>query len=142
MSLRFLLDTNILSEPVRPSPDSGVMEKVERFSVELSTAAPVWNELLYGCYRLPPSARRRTLETYLMDVLEPTLPVLPYDHRAARWHAAERARLGKEGKTPAFVDGQVAAIARVRDLVLVTRNVSDYAHFEGLVVENWAQKKR
>ncbi len=113
------------------------MKRIERFTAELSTAAPVWNELLYGCYRLPHSSRRLTLERYLLEVLEPSLPLLPYDQRAASWHATERARLEKAGKTPAFVDGQIAAIAVVRDLVLVTRNVSDYAHFEGLRVDNW-----
>ncbi len=57
--------------------------------------------------------------------------------KAARWHAAERARLEKVGKTPAFVDGQIAATAKVNGLTLVTRNVANYSLFEGLAVENW-----
>ncbi|MBI9084711.1 MAG: hypothetical protein JEZ11_14035 [Desulfobacterales bacterium] len=40
-------------------------------------------------------------------------------------------------KTPSFVDGQIAAIAFVNGLVVVTRNVSDFECFEGLQVENW-----
>lgn len=65
------------------------------------------------------------------------MPILPYDERAAHWHAVERARLVAAGRTPPFVDGQIAAIAVVNDLVLVTANVADYEPFAGLTVENW-----
>ena len=75
---------------------------------EVCTAAPVWNELLYGYRRLPTSKRREELRSYLRDRLEPSLAVLPYDAPAADWHAGERARLGRAGRTPAFVDGQIA----------------------------------
>jgi tRNA(fMet)-specific endonuclease VapC len=138
MSLCYLLDTNVLSEPARPSPHIGVMTHLERAHGEVATAAPVWNELLYGCFRLPASKRRQTLERFLYEVLAPAVPVLPYDERAAEWHAVERARLGTVGKTPAFVDGQIAAVARVRGLVLVTRNVADYTDFDGIAIEDWA----
>ncbi len=60
--------------------------------------------------------------------------VFNYDLAAARWHAEERARLTKIGKTPAFADGQIASIAHRNGLILVTNNVSD---FEGLMIENW-----
>jgi len=63
--------------------------------------------------------------------------VLPYDERAANWHAAERARLAGIGLTPPFVDGQIAAIARANDLTLVTANQADYAGFQGLEVVAW-----
>ncbi len=63
--------------------------------------------------------------------------ILPYDERAALWHAKERARLVSEGYMPSFVDGQIASIANVNDLILVTRNVSDFELFSGLEIENW-----
>jgi tRNA(fMet)-specific endonuclease VapC len=63
--------------------------------------------------------------------------ILPYDERAAEWHAKERARLSSLGQTPAFVDGQIAGIAKVNGLVLVTRNTIDFKKFSGLKVENW-----
>ncbi len=114
------------------------MERLEEHRGEVCSAAPVWNELLYGCRRLPPSKRRRELQGYL-DRLERSLTILPYDAAAADWHAEERARLGRLGKTPPFVDGQIAAVARVHDLVLVTGNVVHYQDFAGLVIENWHQ---
>ncbi len=66
-----------------------------------------------------------------------SLTVLGYDDAAAAWHASERARLTGSGKTPSFVDGQIAAIARVNALVLVTANVRHYESFEGLTIEDW-----
>ncbi|MEB3337362.1 MAG: hypothetical protein VKJ46_07875, partial [Leptolyngbyaceae bacterium] len=56
---------------------------------------------------------------------------------AATWHALERARLIVNGRTPAFQDGQIAAIASVNNLILVTNNVSDYTNFQNLKIENW-----
>jgi len=65
------------------------------------------------------------------------LVILPYDERAARWHAEERARLAAQGQVPPYVDSQIAAIAKVNGLVLVTRNTSDFEMFSDLKVQNW-----
>lgn len=65
------------------------------------------------------------------------MPVLPYDLAAATWLASERARLVTQGQTPAYADGQIAAIAFVNNLILVTNNVSDFANFQNLQLENW-----
>ena len=78
----------------------------------------VWHELWYGCYRLPPSAKRTLIEAYLKDVIARTIPILPYDQRAALWHAKERARLTLIGRMPPFADGQIAAVAATNGLGL------------------------
>ena len=97
-----------------------------------------WHEILYGA-GIANSARKRDLiEKYLREVVGPTIPVLAYDAHAAEAHAAERARLSRLGRTPPFEDGQIAAIARVNGLVLVTRNVSDFKEFEELDVKDWS----
>ena len=137
MSLTYLLDTNIISEPLRPVPDQQVLERLKRHEEEMAIASVVWHELLFGSYRLPPSAKRSAIEQYLSEVVAPTIPILPYDDQAAQWHAAERARLVAVGQTPPFADGQIAAIARINHLILVTANVTDFSVFEGLQVENW-----
>lgn len=137
VSLRYLLDTNVISESLRPVPDQQVLERLQRHQAEIALAVVVWHELLFGCYRLPPSAKRTAIETYLFQVIAPSFPILPYDEHAAAWHAQERARLVSSGLTPPFADGQIAAIAYAHDLVLVTANHADYAAFQGLTVEDW-----
>lgn len=137
MNLRYLLDTNVVSEPLRPQPNQGVLDQLRQHQGHLAIAAIVWHELLFGSARLPTSARRTMIERYLQQVIAPTLPILAYDERAAGWHAAERARLARLGQTPAFADGQIAAVAHANELVLVTANTSGYAGFEGLAVEDW-----
>lgn len=137
MSLKFLLDTNILSEKLRAVPNPGIVKKIAFHDGEIATAAPVWHELFYGCRVLPPSKKRRAIEKYLLEVVAPTVPILPYDASAAEWHASERARLTRLGRTPPFVDGQIAAVARLNGLEVVTTNVEDYLDFEGITVRDW-----
>ncbi len=135
---RYLLDTNVLSELVKPAGlrDEGVSSRLASLLDVVVTCAPVWHELEFGRQRLPAGRRRRAIDAAIAH-LEPALVVLPYDARAARWHAGERARLTRAGRTPPFVDGQIAAIATTNDLVLVSRNARDFAPFEGLRVESW-----
>jgi len=135
---RFLLDTNILSEPNRREPNQSVLDKLEKYQNEIATATIVWHELLFGCQRLPTSRKREKLEQYLYQTVA-QLPILPYTQEAAEWHAAERARLSLLGKTPPFADGQIAAIAKVNNLIIVTANVSDYEIFSDVVIENWCE---
>jgi tRNA(fMet)-specific endonuclease VapC len=137
VSLRYLLDTNILSEPLRLRPNPHVMARLRRHDKELTTATTVLHELLFGCYRLPASKKRETIEQYLNHIIQSNITFLPYDANAATWHASERARLIALGQTPPFSDGQIAAIAKTNSLILVTRNISDYQNFTDLQVENW-----
>jgi tRNA(fMet)-specific endonuclease VapC len=137
VSLRFLLDTNVLSEPLKLLPNLAVVERMDRYQSEVAIASVTWHEIWFGCYRLPASRRRQRIEQYLTDVVEPDVPILPYDSESALWFAKERARLVSVGKTPSFADGQIAAIAHTQNLILVTNNVSDYADFQNLQIENW-----
>ena len=136
--MQYLLDTNVVSEPLRPEPSEGIVRKLRVHGEESAIPTPVWHELRFGCARLPPSRRRDTLERYLEDVVLASFPVLDYGREAADWHARQRARLVAAGQTPPFVDGQIAAIAHVNSLILVTSNVRDFEEFEGLRLERWA----
>jgi tRNA(fMet)-specific endonuclease VapC len=137
MAVNYLLDTNVLSEAVKTDPDRNVMAMLKRHQDEIATAAPVWHELIFGCLRLPTSPKREMIKAYLEDVLLPSMDILPYNERAAEWHAEQRAKLSMQGKMPSFVDGQIAAIAWVNRMILVTRNTSDFESFENLKVLNW-----
>ncbi len=140
MSLKFLLDTNILSEPARPIPNENVLHKLEIHKSEVAVSSVVIHEIIHGYLRLPESKRREYLKNYIYESVL-NLPVFDYDLKAAQWHAQERARLSQIGKTPAFVDGQIASIAFCNNLVLVTNNVSDFEFFNDLSIENWFVSK-
>ncbi len=139
MRLRYLLDTSIVSSPVSKMPDSSILKRLNEHGPECAIAAPVWHELTYGCRRLPKGKRRTAIEAYLREVVRPSFSNLRYDEAAATWHGEERARLEALGKPAPFVDGQIAAVAHVHGLVLVTTNESHFGGFKGLQIENWSK---
>ena len=141
MTLRYLLDTGVVSSPVSKAPDADIVRRLDEQGHECAVAAPVWHELTYGCRRLARGRRRAALETYLRDVVRASFPILPYDEAAAAWHGHERARLEALGRPAPFVDGQIAAVARVNDLVLVTLNTRYFARFKEIDVENWSTRR-
>jgi len=82
-----LLDTNVISESLKTTPNKPVLKKIQKYQAEIVTAAPVWHELQYGCRRLPTPRKRKLIESFLNDVLRPNIAILPCDDRAADWHA-------------------------------------------------------
>ena len=134
--MKFLLDTNIVSEMTKPNPDPGVETRFVSHRGASVISVITWHELRFGVARLPASRRNALLEEFIETVVG-VRPPLPYEMRAAEWHAAQRARLEAAGRSLPFVDGQIAAIAAVNGLTLITRNVSDFRGLKGLKVERW-----
>lgn len=135
--LKYLLDTNILSEPARLKPNAKVMQRFSEFDGQYVTAAIVWHELQYGCALLPDSKRKTQLQAYLSTLQDSGLIVLPYEQAAAEWFACQRVVLKEQGETAAYADGEIAAIAAVNNLTLVTRNTDDFNLYHDLLLENW-----
>ena len=140
MTLRYLLDTSVISAPMTKNPNPHIIKRLEVHEIESAIAAPVWHELTYGCRRLPRGKRRDALESYLHDVVQASFPILAYDEAAATWHGHERARLEAVGRPTPFADGQIAAIAHVNGLALITLNVKDFARFKELDVADWSKR--
>ena len=135
--LKYLVDTNIISEQTKLTPNQGVVEKLTAHAAEVAIASTTWHELCFGVLRLPASHKRDRLTRFLDQLITDNLVILPYDTAAANWHATERDRLTRIGKPPAFEDSQIAAIAAVNHLTLVTHNESDFQFFQGIQLENW-----
>ena len=134
----YLVDTNIISEMMRPLPNTAVQAAWEAHAHEIAISTITWHELLAGTLCLPDSKRRDAFENFLHHRLRNTVELFPYNEMTAEWHAVERARLTQIGRTPSFPDGQIAAIAATNALILVTRNVTDFSNFDGgLCIENW-----
>ncbi len=111
MTLRFLLDSNVLSEPIKSHPNERMLERLAEHDGELATCSVVRHELSYGAARLAASRKRRAIEAYLEEAVRSTLPILRHDEEAATWQP----RSG-----PAFPGfGQVRARAGGREELIV-----------------------
>jgi tRNA(fMet)-specific endonuclease VapC len=137
MGLKYLLDTNILSEPAKPTPNEHVLQKLEQYSGQYCTAVTVWHELHYGVERMADSKRKESLFAYLGSLEQAGLVILPYEKMAGQWLAQERGMLSKKGVSIPFADGEIAAVTFTNQLTLVTRNVADFAIYNELLIQNW-----
>lgn len=142
MTIKYLLDTNVLSAPIAKVPNPEVLRRLERHGSECAVPSIVWHELLYGALRLEQSKRRDMIFAFLNDVVRKSFPMLDYDASAALWHAEQRSRLEALGRAPPFVDGLIAAIASTNQLTLVSANVKDFRNFTNLNLEDWTKKTR
>ncbi len=135
--MRYLLDTNILSEQVKPQPDAGVIKRLELDGIFSCTSATVWHELWHGIRLMAEGRRKQELMDYMQMLLEDGLEILPFCRHAAEWLAEERVRLKRLGLTPPKYDSEIAAVANVNNLIIVTRNVDDFSLFADVRIENW-----
>lgn len=136
MSLVYLLDTNTISEPIKPSPNKQVIELIEQYYAQSALPVFVVYELIRGAYQLPESKKRLRVLRYIENAIL-QLPILPYTQVSAEWHGEEAARLQGIGKSPPFIDAQIAAVAKINNLTLVTRNTEDFKNFADLQLVNW-----
>ena len=138
--MTFLLDTNVVSELMRPSPNTAVEAWVARRQrAELYFSAIGEAELRYGVARLPSGRRKDALASAIEEILREDFEneILPFDSRAAREFADIAVFRQAKGRPSSPADCQIAAIARARGMTVVTRNVSDFVDMELDLVNPW-----
>lgn len=134
--LRWLLDTNTLSEPVRPRPDPQVVRTLLKHRDALALPATVLQELHFGWLRMPEGRQRSQVGDYLHGAVA-HIHVLPLDAAAARLQAEVRLQAERAGRPMSYADSEIAAIAIAHGLTLVTRNTRDFEGRPGLQLTNW-----
>ena len=135
--MRYLLDTDTLSNLLRPSPSPHLVQQLALTPQdEQATSTITAGELYFGAWR------RRPGGSNLLERIEATLAnttVLAFDTGAARVYGELRAELERLGTPIGDADTRIAAIALVHDLTVVTANVRHFERVPGLPVENWLQ---
>ena len=134
--MRFLLDTNIFSELLRPQPNAQLLIHFERYLAESGSCVLVLHELQFGWQRLPAGRRKDQIGRFIERVVG-RMTLLSYDREAAQLHARLRAEFAQKGRVLPWVDGGIASIALAHQCVLVTRNAQDFAHIPRLKLANW-----
>ena len=135
-----LLDTNVVSELMRKTPDPAVaMWAAGQPLNSLFFSAVGEAELRYGAAVLPTGHRRETLVSDIERMLAEAFEnrVLPFDRDAARAYADIAAMRRSAGRPVAPADCQIAAIARSRRMAVATRNVRDFENADIEVLDPW-----
>ena len=138
-----ILDTNVLSELMRPAPDPRVLSWVARQAVpDLFTTSICEAEILSGIEFLAPGKRKDTLMGAADRLFGEALigRIFGFEGEAARTFSKIVAQRRRLGRPIGDADAQVAAIARVRGAMLATRNEQDFSDCGIQVVNPWSSE--
>jgi hypothetical protein len=136
----YILDTNVVSELMRPAPAPSVEAWVaKQRATHLYFSSIGEAELRYGVAIMPAGRRREALAAAVDGLMREDFAgrVLPFDGAAARAYAGIAAARRSAGRPVSQADCQIAAIAHARGLALVTRNVRDFADMGIEIADPW-----
>lgn len=124
-----ILDTNVVSEPLRPAPDQLVVQWLDAQIAEtLFLTTVTVAELRFGIAALPPGRRRTGLEDRFEGDVLPLFAgrILGFDEPATREYAALRARARQQGLAIGDFDALIASIAKVYRFAVASRDVAPF----------------
>jgi hypothetical protein len=130
-----LLDTNVVSELMRPAPQPRVLEWLDaRPAGDVWISAVTVGEIRLGIDLLPEGRRRARLAALADEMFQEDFAdrCLPYDAPAAVEYAGIVAARARQGRPITVEDAQIAGIARSAGLALATRNTRDFSGIDGL----------
>jgi predicted nucleic acid-binding protein len=136
-----ILDTNVVSEPLKPKPDAAVLRWLDRQSsatLYLTTISQA--ELLAGVLALPAGKRRSELQRVINDELRSLFAdrILPFGERSAEAYARVVTAANVAGNQIDFADAAIAAIATEHNFILATRNVRDFKGISVKLLDPWS----
>jgi toxin FitB len=138
-----VVDTNVVSELMRPAPAVAVQEWVRGHDArQLCTTAITVAEVRYGIERLPDGRRKELLRATAVEIFETFAEqVLPFDLAAAEEYALVVSQRDRLGLPVNGFDAQIAAICRVRGAPLATRNLADFEKTGIEVINPWRPER-
>ncbi|MCU0262514.1 MAG: type II toxin-antitoxin system VapC family toxin [Candidatus Nanopelagicales bacterium] len=138
-----ILDTNVVSELMRPAGDPRVLSWMRETSDgNLATTSITVAEIEYGLARLPDGTRADALRTAASGLWKSfATTILPFDVAAARDYGSLMAARGRAGRPTSALDVQIAAIARVHKAKVATRNVADFRGMGLKLIDPWAHTR-
>ena len=136
-----ILDTNVVSEPLKPNPDAAVLRWLDRQSpatLYLTTISQA--ELLAGVSALPAGKRRTELRRVINDELAALFAdrILPFGERSAEAYAQVVTAAHVAGNPVDFADAAIGAIAIEHQFILATRNVRDFKGTAVKLLNPWS----
>ncbi len=137
-----ILDTNVVSEPLKLKSDTTVQEWLDNQVAEtLYLTSTSLAELLTGIEILPLGKRRATLSAMVAETVEKLFRdrILPFDREAATIYAELHGRARALGRVISFADGQIAAIATAHGFAVATRDSAPFEAAGVRVIDPWAR---
>lgn len=134
-----VLDTNVLSEPMRPRPEPRVVAWLNANAGMLWTSATTVQEITFGIWRLKEETRRELLRRKFEDALFELVGhrVLTLDSNAGRIAGLIQARRANDGTPLSLPDAQIAAIVQTNNAALATRDIGDFAGLGLSLINPW-----
>ena len=135
-----LLDTNVVSELLRPKPDDNVLAWFEvNAALPMYASSITEAELWLGVYSLPEGKRRSTYEDDISEILKNDFAgqVLQFDSKAALAYGKLSGKRKAMGRPISREDCQIAALALIHRFSLATRNINDFEHCNITLINPW-----
>ena len=135
-----MLDTNVISESLRPAPESRVLEWINTQAIEtLYLSAISVAELRFGAALLPSGRRKDKLQNRLEDKLLPLFAgrILPLDVTVTKTYAELMSQARMAGQSISTADGYIAATAAANGMIIATRDTNPFAAAGLEVINPW-----
>lgn len=139
-----VLDTNVLSETLRPKPDARVLAWLASQPVAaVFTSTITRGEILYGVRLLPRGRRRDALQHAVTTIFDEAFAkrILPFDNHAADAFADIAATRQAKGRPISQFNAMIAAVTRSRSATLATRNIKDFSDCGIDLINPWTARR-
>lgn len=136
--VKYLLDTCVISELRKPTPDKAVKVFLEKEADAAFLSAITMGEIMFGIRKISDGKQKKSLLLWF-KTLESQFAesILAFDQRTCILWGEIRAECSRKGKSIPVIDALIAATAKQHNLTLVTRNVTDFKHTGIYIYNPW-----